>query len=323
MKETKEWSAPNFIDCVIASIRSQVQTDKVILGLSGGVDSSVTAALIHRAIGERLIPIFVDTGCMRYKEAQRVKDFFAAIPNLNIEFVDAAPLFLDRLKGVEDPEQKRKIIGSTFIDVFDSEASKHPDAHWLAQGTVRSDVIESQATAGSGAKVKSHHNVGGLPEKMKLKLLEPLRELFKDQVRDVGHTLGLPSELIDRHPFPGPGLAVRILGEVTPEKVNILQHVDEIFISQLRTQNLYHTTWQAFAILLPIRSTGLTDGSRSYEYVCVLRAVNSTDAMHASWTHLPHSFLEDVSNQILSQVQGVNRVVFDISNKPPATIEWE
>lgn len=318
-----KWSVDQFIDDATAQIRSQVGQDQVILGLSGGVDSSVVAALIHRAIGANLICVFVDTGCMRYQEATRVKAFFQAIPDLNINFVDASELFLQRLQGVQDPEQKRKIIGSSFIDVFDQEAAKHPQVRWLAQGTVRSDVIESQAGKDSGAKVKSHHNVGGLPETMKLGLVEPLRELFKNQGREVGRALGLPGELIDRHPFPGPGLAVRILGEVTRQRVNILQQVDEIYISELRAQGLYHTTWQAFAILLPIRSVGVRDGERSYEHVCALRAVNSSDGMSAEWTQLPHAFLQDVSAKILSQVKGINRVVFDISSKPPATIEWE
>ena len=318
-----DWNPAIFIEDAIAKIRSLVQDDQVILGLSGGVDSSVAAALIHRAITDQLLPIFVDNGCMRFQEAKRVAQYFAPLSAFQIHFVDASQLFLDRLKGVEDPETKRKIIGSTFIDVFEAESIKHPNVRWLAQGTVRSDVIESQTVDGSGAKVKSHHNVGGLPERMKLSLLEPLRDLYKEQVREVGRALGLPSELVDRHPFPGPGLAVRILGEVTPQKLHILQQVDEIYIQELRTQNLYHATWQAFAVLLPIRSVGVKDGMRSYEYVCALRAVNSSDGMTANWTPLPHSFLKTVSSRILSEVEGINRVVFDISDKPPATIEWE
>lgn len=317
------WTPEAFIQDSIAQIRQQVKTDSVVLGLSGGVDSSVVAALLHRAIGDKLIPIFVDTGCMRYEEARRVKKYFSCMPELNIRFVDASELFLSKLKGVDSPEEKRKIIGNTFIDVFDAEAAKYPDARWLAQGTIYSDVIESVGADGKSTMVKSHHNVGALPQNMKLSLVEPIRMLFKDEVRQVGLSLGLPALLIDRHPFPGPGLAVRILGEVSPERVHTLQLVDEIFIRELRAWNLYHTTWQAFAILLPLRSVGVRDGKRSYESVCAIRAVNSEDAMTASFTRLPYDFLEHLSASIIQEVSQINRVVFDISSKPPATIEWE
>ena len=322
-KTQSTWTPEAFIQEAVSKIREQVKSDTVILGLSGGVDSSVVAALLHKAIGDKLIPIFVDHGCMRYEEAKRVREFFNCMPELNIRFVDAAELFYSKLKGVEDPETKRKIIGGTFIDVFDAEAAKYPDARWLAQGTIYSDVIESIGADGKSIQVKSHHNVGGLPETMKLSLVEPIRNLFKDEVRQVGLSLGLPSQLLDRHPFPGPGLAVRILGEVNPERVHTLQLVDEIFIRELRAWDLYHTTWQAFAVLLPLRSTGVRDGKRTYESVCALRAVNSDDAMIASVTRLPYEFLEHVSSLIIQEVKQVNRVVFDISSKPPATIEWE
>lgn len=318
-----DWTPGSFIEESVARIRTQVGTDRVILGLSGGVDSSVAAALLYRAIGDRLIPIFVDNGCMRYQEAARVKEFFSCMPDLKIEFVDASQLFLERLKGVENPEQKRKIIGAAFIDVFETEAASFPDAKWLAQGTLYSDVIESVSFKGPSVTIKSHHNVGGLPEKMKLGLVEPLREIFKDEVRAVGRQLGLPDELIGRHPFPGPGLAVRILGAVDAERVAILQSIDEVFIQELRAWNLYDSTWQAFAVLLPISSVGVMGDERSYENVCALRAVNSVDGMTADWTELPYPFLKRVSNRIINEVKGVNRVVFDISSKPPATIEWE
>jgi len=318
-----DWTAGSFIDESIDKIRKQVGNDRVILGLSGGVDSSVAAALLHRAIGDRLIPIFVDNGCMRYQEGKRVQEFFSCMPDLKIDFVDASQLFLDRLKGVENPESKRKIIGATFIDVFDAEAAKFPDARWLAQGTLYSDVIESVSFKGPSVTIKSHHNVAGLPEKMKLGLVETLREIFKDEVRHFFRELGLPHELISRHPFPGPGLAVRILGAVDAQRVQILQQIDEVFIQELRDWNLYDSTWQAFAVLLPISSVGVMGDERSYENVCALRAVNSVDGMTADWTELPYPFLKRVSNRIINEVKGVNRVVFDISSKPPATIEWE
>ncbi len=295
----------------------------MILGLSGGVDSSVAAALIHRAIGDRLIPIFVDTGLMRFQEAERVKMMFKAYPSLKIEFVDASEIFLSRLKSISDPEQKRKIIGATFVEVFEQEAARFPDATWLAQGTLYPDVIESVSFAGPSVTIKSHHNVGGLPEKMKLKLLEPLRELFKDEVRAAGKELDLPDELVMRHPFPGPGLAVRILGEIKAEQVKLLQLADEIFIEELHKWGIYNDTWQAFAVLLPIQSVGVMGDERTYEQVCALRAVNSVDGMTAEVTEFPFAFLKHVSNRICNEVKGISRVVYDISSKPPATIEWE
>jgi len=320
---TADWTPGCFITESIQQIRDNVGDKRVILGLSGGVDSSVAAALIYRAIGRQLIPIFVDTGCLRFSEASRVKEMFSRVPGFEIDFVDAADLFLQRLAGVTNPEQKRKIIGTAFIDVFDKEAKRFDNVGFLAQGTLYPDVIESVSFKGPSATIKSHHNVGGLPEKMNLSLLEPLRELFKDEVRAVGRELGLPEELISRHPFPGPGLAVRILGDVTKEKVALLQAIDEIFISELHTWDLYHTTWQAFAVLLPIQSVGVMGDERTYDQVCALRAVNSQDGMTADWTCLPYDFLKRVSNRIINEVKGVNRVVYDISSKPPATIEWE
>lgn len=318
-----DWSAGSFIDECLEKIKTQVGNDKAILGLSGGVDSSVTAALLYKAIGKQLIPIFVDTGMMRFDEATRVKQMFHAYPELEINFVNASELFFSRLQHVSDPEQKRKIIGSAFVEVFENEARKYSDARFLAQGTLYPDVIESVSYAGPSVTIKSHHNVGGLPEKMNLRLVEPLRELFKDEVRHVGRALGLPDELISRHPFPGPGLAVRILGDITREKVKLLQAADEIFISELRKWNLYNSTWQAFAVLLPVQSVGVMGDERTYEQVCALRAVNSEDGMTAEATELPFEFLKYVSNRICNEVKGISRVVYDISSKPPATIEWE
>lgn len=322
-KITADWTPASFIDETIKSIRCSVQDKQVILGLSGGVDSSVAAALLHKAIGSQLIPIFVDTGLLRKNESDKVRDMFSALSGFEFQIVDAADLFLERLKGVSDPEQKRKIIGNTFIDVFDAEAAKHPAAEFLAQGTLYPDVIESVSFKGPSVTIKSHHNVGGLPAKMKLKLVEPLRELFKDEVRAVGKELGLPAQLIQRHPFPGPGLAVRIISDITSEKVRLLQEIDDIFISELYNWDLYDTTWQAFAVLLPIQSVGVMGDERTYENVCALRAVNSVDGMTADWTEFPFAFLKKVSNRIINEIPGVNRVVYDISSKPPATIEWE
>ncbi|HQQ67727.1 MAG TPA: glutamine-hydrolyzing GMP synthase [Candidatus Cloacimonadota bacterium] len=318
-----EWSAASFVDEAITKIRDKVGSDRVILGLSGGVDSSVAAALLHKAIGKQLIPIFVDTGMMRFDEANRVREMFKVYPDLNIDFVDVSNLFLTRLKGVSDPERKRKIIGNTFIDVFEREASQFGDARFLAQGTLYPDVIESVSFAGPSVTIKSHHNVGGLPEKMNLLLIEPLRELFKDEVREVGRQLQLPEELIGRHPFPGPGLAVRILGDIDRKKVKLLQAADEIFIAELRNWKLYDSTWQAFAVLLPIQSVGVMGDERTYEQVCALRAVNSVDGMTADVTEFPFEFLTHVSGRICNEVKGISRVVYDISSKPPATIEWE
>jgi GMP synthase (glutamine-hydrolysing) len=318
-----DWTAGSFIHDTVEHIRSVVGTEQVILGLSGGVDSSVAAALLYKAIGKQLIPIFVDTGCMRYQESVRVQAMFTALTGFEILYVDAADLFMKRLEGVSNPEEKRKIIGATFIEVFDQEASRYPNVSFLAQGTLYPDVIESVSFKGPSATIKSHHNVGGLPEKMNMKLIEPLRELFKDEVRNVGRELGLSNDLIRRHPFPGPGLAVRIIGDVTPEKVSLLQAIDEIFINELHTWNLYDSTWQAFAVLLPIQSVGVMGDERTYDNVCALRAVNSVDGMTADWTELPYEFLKRVSNRIINEVVGINRVVYDISSKPPATIEWE
>ncbi len=322
-KLSADWTPGSFIENTISRIRETVQDKQVILGLSGGVDSSVTAALLYKAIGHQLIPIFVDTGLMRKNEAIQVSEMFSALPDFNFIKVDAGNIFLNRLKDITDAEQKRKIIGQAFIEVFDKEAAKHSAAKFLAQGTLYPDVIESVSFKGPSATIKSHHNVGGLPEKMHLRLIEPLRELFKDEVREVGRLLGLPENLIRRHPFPGPGLAVRIISDVTAEKVMLLQEIDHIFIEELHAQDLYNSTWQAFAVLLPIRSVGVMGDERTYENVCALRAVNSTDGMTADWTEFPYAFLKKVSNRIINEVPGVNRVVYDISSKPPATIEWE
>ncbi len=319
----QDWTPESFISESISRIREQTGDQKVILGLSGGVDSSVAALLLYRAIGDRLIPIFVDNGCMRYMEAERVREVFSRIPGFELRCVDASDLFLSRLKGVKDPESKRKIIGTTFIEVFEQEAEKYDDVGFLAQGTLYPDVIESVSANGPSVTIKSHHNVGGLPEKMNLELVEPFRELFKDEVREVGRELGLPQELIQRHPFPGPGLAVRILSAVDKEKVSLLQKIDEIYINELRNWGLYDKTWQAFAVLLPVQSVGVMGDERTYENVCALRAVDSVDGMTADWTELPFAFLKKVSNRIINEVKGVNRVVYDISSKPPATIEWE
>ncbi len=322
-KLSGDWTPGSFISETVDKIRAQVGDKRVILGLSGGVDSTVAAMLLYKAIGKQLIPIFVDTGLMRYAEANRVKELFAPYPDLNVRYVDAGDTFLSLLKGISDPETKRKIIGSAFIDVFEQVASEYPDAEYLAQGTLYPDVIESVSFAGPSVTIKSHHNVGGLPEKMKLKLVEPLRELFKDEVREVGACLGLPDSLVHRHPFPGPGLAVRIIGDITRENVSLLQQADEIFISELYKCGLYNSTWQAFAVLLPIHSVGVMGDERTYDKVCALRAVNSMDGMTADWTELPHEFLKRVSNRIGNEVKGISRVVYDISSKPPATIEWE
>jgi len=318
-----DWTPGTFIEDSVRQIRQTVGKEKVILGLSGGVDSSVAAALLYKAIGDQLIPIFVDTGCLRYRESERVQDMFSRLPGFRIKVVDASDEFLSKLAGVSAPESKRKIIGNTFIEVFERESHKYDNAVFLAQGTLYPDVIESVSFKGPSATIKSHHNVGGLPEKMNMKLIEPLRELFKDEVRAVGRELGLNDELIGRHPFPGPGLAVRILGAVDREKVNLLQAIDEIFIQELKAWDLYDKTWQAFAVLLPIQSVGVMGDERTYDQVCALRAVNSVDGMTADWTELPYDFLKRVSNRIINEVKSVNRVVYDISSKPPATIEWE
>jgi GMP synthase (glutamine-hydrolysing) len=323
-----DWNMPDYVDEAIAKVRSQVGAEKVILGLSGGVDSSVVAALLHRAIGDQLTCVFVDNGLLRLNEATQVMKTFADNLGVKVIHVDATEQFMGHLKGVSDPEAKRKIIGREFVEVFQSESKKlaasGEAAKWLAQGTIYPDVIES---AGSKTKkahtIKSHHNVGGLPETLNLKLLEPLRELFKDEVRELGVALGLPREMVYRHPFPGPGLGVRILGEVKKEFADLLRRADAIFIDELRSSGWYDKTSQAFAVFLPVKSVGVMGDGRTYEYVVALRAVQTQDFMTAQWAELPHSLLGKVSNRIINEVRGINRVVYDISGKPPATIEWE
>ena len=316
----QDWSPASFIESTVAELKAQLGDDKVVLGLSGGVDSSVAAVLLNRAIGKNLTCIFVDHGMLRKNEFKNVMNDYECL-GLNVIGVDASEQFFAELAGVTEPEGKRKIIGKGFIDVFDVEAHKIKDVKWLAQGTIYPDCIESLSI--TGTVIKSHHNVGGLPEKMNLKLCEPLRLLFKDEVRRVGRELGMPEHLITRHPFPGPGLAVRILGDITPEKVRILQDADDIFIQGLRDWGLYDQVWQAGVILLPVQSVGVMGDERTYERAVALRAVTSTDAMTADWAHLPYEFLGKVSNDIINKVKGVNRVTYDISSKPPATIEWE
>ena len=306
----------------VANLKEQVGNEKVILGLSGGVDSTVAAVLLHKAIGSQLHCIFVNNGLLRKNEFANVLKQYEGM-GLNVKGVDASERFLSALAGKTDPEEKRKIIGRVFIEVFDDEAHKIIDAKWLGQGTIYPDVIESLSVKGPSATIKSHHNVGGLPDYMKLKIVEPLRMLFKDEVRRVGRTLGIDPELLGRHPFPGPGLAIRILGDITPEKVAVLQEVDAIFIDALKEEKLYDKVWQAGAILLPINSVGVMGDERTYEKVVALRAVESVDGMTADWVDLPYKFLQKVSNTIINKVKGVNRVVYDISSKPPATIEWE
>ncbi|RXE72040.1 glutamine-hydrolyzing GMP synthase [Muribaculaceae bacterium Isolate-002 (NCI)] len=316
----QDWSAASFIESTVKELREQLGDDKVVLGLSGGVDSSVAAVLLNKAIGSNLTCIFVDHGMLRKNEFVDVLNDYKCL-GLNVIGVDASQKFFSELAGVTEPERKRKIIGKGFIDVFDEEAHKIKDVKWLAQGTIYPDCIESLSI--TGTTIKSHHNVGGLPEKMNLKLCEPLRLLFKDEVRAVGRELGMPDHLIKRHPFPGPGLAVRILGDITPEKVAVLQEADHIFIQGLRDWGLYDQVWQAGVILLPVQSVGVMGDERTYERTVALRAVTSTDAMTADWAHLPYDFMAKVSNDIINHVRGVNRVCYDISSKPPATIEWE
>jgi GMP synthase (glutamine-hydrolysing) len=319
-----DWSMPGYIDEAIGRIRSSVGAEEVILGLSGGVDSAVAAALIHRAIGSQLTCVFVDTGLLRLNEAEQVMQTFARNLGVKVVRVDAGRQFLEKLQGVTDPEQKRRIIGREFVEVFQREAARVKNARWLAQGTIYPDVIESAgAKTKKAANIKSHHNVGGLPETLHLKLLEPLRELFKDEVRQLGLALGLPREMIDRHPFPGPGLGVRILGEVRPEYADLLRRADAIFIDELRAAGWYEKTSQAFAVFLPVRSVGVMGDGRTYEHVVALRAVQTEDFMTAHWAELPHGLLSKVANRIINEVRGINRVVYDISGKPPATIEWE
>ncbi len=318
----QDWTPDIFVETTIQNLKAQLGDDKVVLGLSGGVDSSVAATLIHRAIGKNLYCIFVDNGLLRKNEFKEVLHSYRNM-GLNVKGVDAKKRFYKALKGISEPEAKRKAIGRTFIEIFDEEAHKIKDVKWLAQGTIYPDVIESVSVKGPSATIKSHHNVGGLPEKMHLKVVEPLNTLFKDEVRRVGRTLEIPMDILGRHPFPGPGLGIRILGEVTPEKVKTLQEVDYIFIKGLKDRGLYDKVWQAGAMLLPIQSVGVMGDERTYESVVALRAVGSVDGMTADWSQLPYDFLADVSNRIINQVKNVNRVVYDISSKPPATIEWE
>jgi len=318
------WTPANIIEDQIARVREQVGSDEVILGLSGGVDSSVVAALLHKAIGEQLTCVFVDTGLLRWNEGDQVMAMFAQNMGVKVVRVNAADRYFEKLKGVSDPEAKRKIIGNLFVEIFDEESNKLKNAKWLAQGTIYPDVIESAGSkTGKAHVIKSHHNVGGLPEDMKLKLVEPLRELFKDEVRRLGVELGLPREMVYRHPFPGPGLGVRILGEVKPEYAELLAKADAIFIDELRKAGLYDKTSQAFAVFLPVKSVGVVGDARAYEWVIALRAVETIDFMTAHWAHLPYDFLGTVSNRIINELRGVSRVVYDISGKPPATIEWE
>ncbi len=320
----RDWNMPHYIDEAVAKIREQVGDEEVILGLSGGVDSSVAAALLHRAIGDQLTCIFVDNGLLRLNEGKQVMDMFAGNLGVKVDRVDAEDIFMNALAGVSDPEEKRKIIGREFVHVFQAEAERLPNAKWLAQGTIYPDVIES---AGSKTKkahtIKSHHNVGGLPDTLHLKLLEPLRELFKDEVRELGVALGLPREMVYRHPFPGPGLGVRILGEVKKEYADLLRRADAIFIEELRASGWYDKTSQAFVVFLPVKSVGVMGDGRTYEWVVSLRAVVTQDFMTAHWAELPYSLLGKVSNRIINEVRGINRVVYDVSGKPPATIEWE
>ena len=317
-----DWTPAHFVNETVAALKEQLGNDKVVLGLSGGVDSSVAAMLLHKAIGENLYCIFVNNGLLRKNEFTDVLKQYEGM-GLNVKGVDASEQFLSALAGIDEPEAKRKAIGRVFIEVFDQEAHLIEDVTWLAQGTIYPDIIESISVNGPSATIKSHHNVGGLPDFMKLKVVEPLKTLFKDEVRRVGASMDMAADLLGRHPFPGPGLAIRILGDITAEKVSILQEVDYIFIQGLKDEGLYDRVWQAGSILLPVNSVGVMGDERTYEKVVALRAVESTDGMTADWVHLPYEFLAKVSNQIINKVKGVNRVVYDISSKPPATIEWE
>jgi GMP synthase (glutamine-hydrolysing) len=319
-----DWTMKGYIELSIERIRSTVGDRRVILGLSGGVDSSVAAALIHRAIGEQLTCVFVDNGLLRKNEVEAVEKLFGDNFHMNLIVSHTADLFLDKLRGVTDPEQKRKIIGNTFIEVFESEVEKIGEVDFLAQGTIYPDIIESVPIGGNpAALIKSHHNVGGLPDRMKLKVLEPLNQLFKDEVRRLGEELGLPKSVVWRQPFPGPGLAVRVIGEITPERLRIVRDADAILIEEMKKADYYYKIWQSFAVFLPVQTVGVMGDERTYDFVIALRIVESIDAMTADWAHLPHEFLQKISNRIINEVQGVNRVVLDISSKPPSTIEWE
>ena len=317
------WTMPSFIETTVAEIKNLVDKDeRVICALSGGIDSTVTAILVHKAVGDRLIPVFVNNGLLRKGEVEEVRSLMESL-GIKLEYVDASRLFLERLKGVTDPERKRKIIGETFIEVFENKAKEFENVRYLAQGTLYPDVIESVSFRGPSAVIKSHHNVGGLPEKMKLKLIEPLRELFKDEVRKIAELLGLPKHIVWRQPFPGPGLAIRILGEVTEDRLQILREADSIVQEEMLASGWYYKVWQSFAVLLPVKTVGVMGDYRTYEYVVALRVVESQDAMTADWVRLPYDLLARLSNRIINEVKGVNRVVYDISSKPPATIEWE
>jgi len=318
----RDWTPESFVQSTVAELKEKIGQESVIMGLSGGVDSTVAATLLHQAVGDRLHGIFIDNGLLRKNEFEQVIDIYKTL-GLNVTGVRAGDRFLSNMAGVSDPEKKRKIIGKTFIDIFEEEAAKIKGASWLGQGTIYPDVIESVSVNGPSQTIKSHHNVGGLPDKMKLKIVEPLRLLFKDEVRRVGKTLGIPEKMLSRHPFPGPGLGIRVLGEVSPERIRVLQEADDIFISKLHETGLYSEVWQAFAVLLPVSSVGVMGDERTYENVLAIRAVTSVDGMTADWAHLPHEFLSSVSSEIINKVRGINRVVYDISSKPPATIEWE
>ncbi|MFH2131431.1 MAG: glutamine-hydrolyzing GMP synthase, partial [bacterium] len=318
-----EWNMASFLETKINEIRAQVGNERVICGLSGGVDSSVVAVLLNKAIGDNLTCVFVNNGLLRKGEAERVIELFSKHYKINLIYVDATDTFLSKLEGISDPEQKRKIIGIEFIRIFEQEAAKLKDIKFLAQGTLYPDVIESESFKGPSAVIKSHHNVGGLPDIMKMSLVEPLRELFKDEVRELGKTLELDEELIHRHPFPGPGLGIRILGEIDREKIAVLQEADHIVMQEIKAAGWYRKVWQSFAVLLPIKSVGVMGDARTYDWTIAVRCVNSTDAMTADWVYLPHDLLARISNRIINEVKKVNRVVYDITSKPPGTIEWE